>query len=206
MLANNINHEQAKIVYEDYLTALATEVDSHEDNIAKLKFNVIVKQLSQVINNNPKVSYTFNGEVQFKEIFAYARSNAMFDALSHVLPPEWHPVGLVFTDAYNQPVHYFHKVIINCTTYFIDAFGLYEDADLIKSRYGRSLITGVRRFDVTDKRDVYHDGYKTLQTENEQSIAKIANAIDCGSRCEVLYFELVSRLFTLVLNDNKFIK
>lgn len=206
MLATSTaNQSKQQLDYEAYL-ADALNNQTFDGCHYSYQFNAILNELIELVAAQPKPSYTYKGETLFKELFAYARCNVMFDSLTDALPSELHPVGLVLTDAYNQPVHYVHKILIDNTTYFLDAFGLFENINDIKARFGRSLITGVRVFDASNKQDVYFDGYKTLRDDNNRSISNVAKTIEKLHTDNHLPFELVGRLLNLVIKDNKLAK
>lgn len=101
------------------------------------------KQLALLVRKVAKRAYLFEGEIEFKQRFAHESSSTMFDALNELIPSYFEPTKLVFVDAYDQPVHYVHKVTIDNECYFMDAYGLHSELSNIKARYGRNLVANI---------------------------------------------------------------
>tara|TARA_B100000446_G_scaffold15921_1_gene13461 strand:+ start:10747 stop:11352 length:606 start_codon:yes stop_codon:yes gene_type:complete len=168
----------------------------------KNKLGIVLDKLTETLNQNPKVSYTFVGEVDFKELFAYSHCLTMFNALSVALPQNIKPTGLVLTDEYNNPVHYIHSVEIAGSKYFLDAFGLFEDINDIKQRFGRCLICGINQFSPANGQSFnYIERKNTLiKGVNENVIGPGDNECCPDERA----YELTSHLLNLILKGNSF--
>lgn len=124
----------------------------------------LFSEIERVIYSYAKPSYVYQGEVEFKELYAHSRSNIMFDALNELIPESLNPVGVMLLDAYGQPVHYVHKITLNGDIYFIDAYGLFTDLEQIRARYGRFVIKGFHLFDANELSTGNGSHYKATKT------------------------------------------
>ncbi|MAD75620.1 MAG: hypothetical protein CML20_12675 [Rheinheimera sp.] len=172
------------------------------DNKKKLrkKLSIVLDKLTETVNQNPKVSYTFVGEVHFKELFAYSHCLTMFNALSTALPKNIKPTGLVLTDECNNPVHYIHSVVIAGNKYFLDAFGLFEDLDDIKQRFGRCLITSINHFSPSNEQ---HFNYVEQQHMlSAGGFEKASRPGDAPDDSDMYFYELALHLLNLISKGN----
>lgn len=135
----------------------------------------LFSDVTELVKIVGKPAYNFTGSVQFKQLFAHEHPQLMFEALNAVIPNDFKPQGLLLLDPQNQPVHYIHKISLHNQIFFIDAFGIFEDLNLVKARYGRQSVTTVRFFNPADETDVFYSGYRSLQ---EESLSMIEDSIE----------------------------
>lgn len=166
----------------------------------KNKLGIVLDKLTETLNQNPKVSYTFVGEVDFKELFAYSHCLTMFNALSVALPQNIKPTGLVLTDEYNNPVHYIHSVEIAGSKYYLDAFGLFEDINDIKQRFGRCLITSINHFTPSNEQHFNYVEQKYMLTAG--GFKKASRPGDAPEDSDMYFYELALHLFNLISKGN----
>lgn len=155
-------------------------------------------RLMKLVNDGCKSQYVYSGNVDFKELFGTEYANVMFDSLMHVLPDELEPFGVMFLDAFNQPVHYAVRISINKEHYYLDAYGLNSDINVIKERFGRCRITSIKHFSADNKYDPFYSGYQTLLNETSSVFMLTSEQV----RHE-FYMQIAHTLLNLIISDSE---
>ena len=165
------------------------------------------KLFEKVINGRLKQDVSL-----FTELFAHGQCAVYSEGLSNTLSRLGYDTELVQCLEKGKPVHYLCKVNHDNNELYVDAYGVFDSIDEIKSRYKNNEIDETKTLDVSDDYEPDDDEYEdvnswyNLTTEFMNSF-DIEEAEDTGEHYSELYDEylttIVAKNFEAIYLQNK---